>query len=186
MVTLGLIKTNWRHKNEKQQSLYLLFWTLFPFFLVFLISFFKSLFLPRYFIFSSVGLTILIIYSLEKIKVLPRFLFFLLLIFVSFNYQQLEVKYRKKIDFSQSIKKIKALARPYDLIYVTSELDFHTAEYYFDEHRVFIFGKKYEIIPDYVGKILIPKEKIASALPVFPKKAFILKRDASYEIVSAN
>ena len=69
-----------------------------------------------------------------------------------------------------------------DVLYVTNELNFHPAQYYLDEGRVFIFGKSYEDIPQFVGKVLIPEEKIAASLPIYPRKAFILKDDLTYDI----
>jgi hypothetical protein len=63
---------------------------------------------------------------------------------------------------------------PGDKLYVTSELDFFTAQYYLDEKRVFIWNKTYKEIPQYVGKALIPKNKVATRLPFYPNKAFIL------------
>ena len=63
---------------------------------------------------------------------------------------------------------------------MTSELNFHTTQYYFGEDRVFIYTRDYEKIPSYVGKALIPQNKLKFKLPNFPQKAFIIKDDLSY------
>jgi hypothetical protein len=94
----------------------------------FYFSFFKPIFLPRYLI----GQTIiaLIIYSLfiNKIdkKIISFFILFVLLYF-SFDYQKLQIKYRKKSDYKKLYKEIKSLLKKDDLVYVTSELDFFVA-----------------------------------------------------------
>ena len=71
-----------------------------------------------------------------------------------------------------------------DVIYVKNYLDFHKVQYYFDENRVFIYGKSYEEIPNYIGKALISKTKIAKTIPIYPKKAFILNHNNSFEIAT--
>lgn len=186
LITLGLIKTDWRKINERKTVVFFLLWGLIPPIIVFLISLYFPLFLPRYLIFSSVGLSLLLIYCLEKIKIIPRIIFFILIMVFFITYQGLQVKYRRKVDFAKSIAEIKFLAKPTDLLYVRSELDFHIADYYFDEKRVYIFNKSYAEIPNYVGKILIPKDKIINYYPLFPKKAFLLNPDSTFEIVSVN
>jgi len=77
---------------------------------------------------------------------------------------------------------IRSLAKKNDRLYVTNELDFLKVQYYFPENQVYIFGKSYQEIPDFVGKILIPSERIINNLPIYPNKAFILNSDGSYEI----
>ena len=94
------------------------------------------------------------------------------------------------MNFQRTINEIQALMKKDDLIYVTSELDFFTVKYYLkkdkilpeNQVKVYIYNKTYEEIPDYVGKILISKNDLAPLLPIFPKKAFVLKSDGSYSI----
>ena len=145
-------------------------------------SFIKPIFIPRYFIFTVVGLILLVILILKKTPFLLRTILIVLLLLLSFNYQKLQLKYRKKYDLRKSLREIQVIANKKDLVYVTNDLDFFTAQYYLDENKVYIYGKSYEEIPVYNGKVLIPKEKIASTLPFYPQKAFILNSDGSYTI----
>jgi len=147
-----------------------------------LISFFKSIFFPRYLIFCSVGLVLLMIYILEHVPSPIRNIIIFTLFLISINFHNQQIKDRKKSDVRRIFKEIKYLAKPDDVVYVTSELDYFTAQYYFDENKVYIYGKNYDEIPDYVGKIIIPKSKFVNALPIYPRKAFVFTSDSHYGI----
>ena len=146
------------------------------------ISFIKPVFLARYLIFASVGLILLTIFILEKVNSLARIFLLIILFVLTINHNQFQLSYGKKLDSRKTLKEIKAIMNKSDLIYVTSELDYFTAEYYINDNQVFIYGKNYRDIPAYVGKVLIPEEKIALTLPFYPLKAFILNSDGQYTI----
>ena len=176
---------NYRKKTRSKEHVLfnlLLVWGIgIPLFAL-IFSFIKPIFIPRYFIFTAVGLILLVILILKKIPFLLRTILIILLLLLSLNYQKLQLKYRKKYDLRKSLREIQAIANKKDLIYVIDGLDFFTAQYYLDENKVYIYGKSYEEIPVYNGKVLIPKEKIALTLPFYPQKAFILNSDGSYTI----
>ncbi len=182
LILIGVYKYKFLSPQKKHQLLLLIFWSLLPPLAIFLVSFIKPLFLSRYLIFADVGFILLIVFILEEIKLIPQILIMIILLFININYQQYEIKNRQKGDIRKTIHEIKVLAKNNDLLYVRNELDFHTAQYYFDENRVFIYEKSYDKIPSYVGKILIPEEKITFNLPRYPKKAFILNENGSYDI----
>lgn len=146
------------------------------------ISFFIPLFLPRYIIFVTVGLLLLLIFLVEYMPPRIQPLMFLFLIFFSLNYATLQIDKRDKANIQKPLGEIKRLLKGKDVVYVTHEYNFHPAQYYLGEDGVFIYGKTYKELPWYIGKILIPKEKIATSLPSYPHKAFILKDDLSYSI----
>ncbi len=149
---------------------------------IMLISFIKPIFLDRYLIFSTVGLLLLLVYSMEKMSRPISVVLLIFFIVVSICLQSVQLLVRAKLPVKKSILEIKSLMKKDDLLYVASELDYFTVLYYFQEDRVYIYGKNYEDIPDYIGKVLISKEKIASNLPFYPKKAFILNSDGRYDI----
>ena len=175
----GLIR---KRRYPKRVFILLLSWSLFIPLIIFIVSFIKPIFLPRYLISSTIGLILLLIFILESLKVKLKNFFLALIFIFTLNYNQLQIKERKKENLKRVIGEIKMMAKPEDRLYVTSELNFHPAEYYFDENRVYIFGKPYVEIPLYVGKILIPKDKVVNTLPAYPRKAFILKDDLTYDI----
>ena len=146
-----------------------------------LISFIKPLYFPRYLIFTTFGFLLLIIFILEKINIYLRTILIAILIILTFSYQKLQLEYRKKTDLRKVLREIQVISNKKDLLY-TNDLDFFTAQYYFDKNRIFIYGKSYKEIPVYNGKVLIPKENIASTLPLYPQKAFILNSNGQYTI----
>lgn len=172
--------------KEKRDLLYLfLSWSFVPAIITYLISFVYPIFLPRYLIFSGVGIVLLLVFLLEQIDKRMRWIFFAALFILTLHYNTIQVNTRTKAPINSTVKEIESQMKSGDLLYVTSELNFHPAEYYLGEQRVFIYGKTYEEIPQYVGKILIPKDKMITSLPIYPHKAFILKDNLTYEIQSA-
>ncbi len=175
-------------KNRKitYLVLFLLLWSIIPSFLIALFSFKIPLFLPRYLIFANVGLILFLIFTIEKLPLFLKIIIIPLIFIQTINYNQLQIKYRNKSNIHETIKKIKIIARKRDYLYVIDELNYFPAVYYFgDEKRVFIYQKNYNEIPSYVGKILIPKEKITFHLPIYPSKAFILISNNNYQIQSS-
>jgi len=175
------IKTRLK-KSETSLVVYLIIWSLVLPILIGIISFFRPIYLSRYLIFSSVGFLIFIIFILDKLKPKLRVPIIIALLSLTYFYQKEQIISHRKTDLKKTIKEIKLMAKKNDKLYVTSELDFMTAQYYFSENQVYIFEKTYEEIPDYVGKILISPNEITNRLPIYPNKAFILNSDGSYEI----
>ena len=172
-------------KNEKRLFVYLFIWALFVPFFINIFSFIKPVFLPRYLIFASLGLSLLIIFIIDKSSLILKLIILSILLNFTFNYHKLQIKERKKSDFRKIVKEIDHLSSKNDYIYVLNELDFFPVIYYVDSDKkdnVYIWGKTYEEIPNYVGKVLIPKEKIANSLPNYPQKAFIITPDGNYSI----
>ena len=122
------------------------------------------------------------IYLLERVRGLGRTIAIILLIIIALDYHLIQIKNYQKKDFRKLAQEVKTIAKKDDPIYVSSELDFFTAKYYLPDHQLFIYNKTYAEIPDFVGKVLISRSDIASSLPRFPKKAFLLKSDGTYNI----
>jgi uncharacterized membrane protein len=181
-ILVGLSRIRKETTEKKRLFYFLLFWVTVPLFLVIIVSFFKPLLLTRYLIFVGVGLLILIVFILENMNSLLRAIIFTILVLMTLNYQKLQIRHREKYDMRQVVGEIKKLAKKNDLIYVVNDLDFHTVQYYFDENRVYIYNKKYEEIPNFIGKILIPEKQTTFILPRYPQKAFIINFDKSYDI----
>jgi len=183
LIVIRLSKMRIRPYYEKRSNLILLvIWAFFTPIIVFMVSFIKPLFLIRYFVFSVFGFLILMIYILERVKNPLRNIILSFLFIVTLYYHQQTVISQSKTDLRRKIREIKKLANEKDLLYVSDVLDFFTAQYYFDENRVYIYGKAYKELPNYVGKVLIPQHKIALSLPLYPRKAFILKNNGDYNI----
>ena len=152
-----------------------------PFFVA-VISIFKPIFLPRYLIFSSVGLLFLMVSAFEKMPIIAKTIIIAFFVAITCSYQKFQILDRQKSNMKKPISEIKLMMNPGDVLFVTSELDFFTAQYYFGENHVYIYGKTYEEIPNYVGKVLIKKTDIAQKLPYFPYRAFVLDSWGNYTI----
>lgn len=173
--------------KQKNHLFYFLFlWAFLAYFLIFFISFIKPLFLPRYLIFASVGFNLLIFYLLENMGKRGRFLSILVIALIIFHYTKLEVVYKRKADVRKTIYEIKRLANKDDYLFVSDSnaSSYFIAAYYFDEKKVYIYKETTKSIPYYIGLVLIPKKKIITKLPRYPKKAFILENDYQYRIES--
>lgn len=184
-MVIGTILVNgYRRVPHKKIYHALLLWAFFPVIVVFFISFFRSYFLPRYLIFTSVGLLLAIAYALEHIRKNARIILIALLVLLTMHHVSLQVKYRGKENLAATFTEIKNLADEDDVLYVTDVLDFHPAQYYFGEKNVYLYTVVYEEIPSFVGRIIIPEDRVRYGPPQFPQKAFILKKDHSYDIMS--
>ena len=177
------------HHVFRQKKLHfplLLVWSFgIPFF-IFVISFIKPIFVPRYFIFSAVGMLLLLIVCFESIKnKYIRGLLLSIIIFFSLSYSQIQILMRTKAPLKKTFFSIKSEMKSTDIVYVTHEYDFHPAEYYLPSKKVYIYKKTYEELPWFVGKVLIDKEAFKTTLPLYPVRAFILNNDGTYSIQSS-
>lgn len=179
---IGFVKIYKQKSSNKHLELLLILWSVaIPLTIAFL-SLFKPIFLPRYLIFNTVGLLLFIVLILEKMKTTSKIFFLALIIYFTISYQVFQMIFRTKTNLGKTIREIGKLAKPNDLL-LTNERNFFTAKYYFkDGKKVFIYGKTYEELPKYIGKVLIDKKDLVSSLPYYPVKAFILKSDGSYDI----
>lgn len=173
-----------RVENDKNRELFslLMVWGVWIPFFVLVISFIKPIFLPRYLIFSSVGLTLLLIYAFEKMPVYVKVFVIAFFFAYLFNFQKVQIAKRTKAPLRRMLGEISRLMKKGDSIYVLSELDYFTARYYLDNENVYIYGKSYEEVPDYIGKVLVSRDKITTTLPIFPNKAFVVNTNGSYDI----
>ncbi len=170
--------------KKDQPFLYFGMLTVVPMIIILALSYIKPLLLPRYLIVSSVGLVFLLILISDRLPRFYRLTLITILFLISVQYQRVEVQYRTKAHYDKVIAEIKKLAHSKDFLYVTNELDYFPAQFYFDADKTYIYNKPYETIPNYVGKVLIPKNKVVSRLPIYPQKAFIMSWDLSYRIES--
>jgi hypothetical protein len=162
--------------------LFLFFWTVIPTIVILALSAFKPVFLPRYNIFITIGFLLLFIRLLKYVSRRLEIIVLIVVFTFSLHYGMVQVFMRNKADLRKPLKEIKNLMGRDDVVFVTDPYNFHPAEYYIDDKSVFIYGKSYESLPWYIGKVLIPEDRTASSLPLYPRKAFILKDETSYSI----
>ena len=185
LIILGFVWRRSEHsKSNDNLFVFLFFWAFLGPCFIFFLSFVKPLFLPRYLIYASVGLVILLAYCIDKLPQLARIIVIVFLLLFTWNYQKLQVKYRHKKYPAEKIKEIKSYMLPQDKLYLTNELDYFVGQYYIGENRVSIYQKPYDEVPMYVGKVLMPQSVFTNTLPTYPTRAFVLQPDGSYSIQS--
>ena len=161
-------------------------WALLPPLAIFALSFAKPVFVPRYLIFSAVGLLLLFIAGLERLRPPARTAALVVLGGLAIHYQVLQAHRHSKGIFRETIAEISRQAGPQDLLYVARELEFFPAQYYFDRSRVFVYGRPYDDIKAYTGKVLIPRERVVLTLPPANQRVFVLQGDRDVSIVQAD
>jgi hypothetical protein len=174
--------------KKKNHLFYLLIlWSFLAFFLAIIISFFIPIFVPRYLIFAPIGFCLLIFYMMEHGGKRFRLFMILAIFIITFSYTAFEVVYKRKGDVRKTINEIKKLANKNDYLFVSDKYSasYFVAAYYFDENRVYIYKESSNTIPYFIGLAIIPKNKITTKLPHYPKKAFILDDDTKYRILTA-
>jgi mannosyltransferase len=149
-------------------------WALLPPAIVLLTSFVKPVFVPRYLIFSSVGLLLLFVGGLERARPRVRAAFLVILFGLALQYQVLQAHRHTKGSFRETLTPLALEAGPDDLLLVTGELEFFPALYYFDPDRVFVFGRPYSTIKPYTGKVLIPPHQVILEAPRLRSRVYVL------------
>ncbi|MCX6730759.1 MAG: glycosyltransferase family 39 protein [Candidatus Roizmanbacteria bacterium] len=171
--------------QKKMHFFLLLGWALGIPLIIFLLSFFKPVFLPRYLIFASVGMGLLLIVCLESIKnKYVRAALLTTVVSLLLSYTSIQVFMRTKAPVKKTFVTIKNEMRAGDVVYVTHEYDFHPAQYYLPTKEVYLYKKTYEELPWFVGKVLIDKKAFKEMLPFYPARAFIVNNDGSYVVQS--
>lgn len=189
ILTLPILKEAKKSQGAKKLTnfcLLLLCWLYLPVFLVLLISYFKPIYVNRYLIFITVAEIFLISVSVSLIKnkILRRFLAFSFLIFIVLFNLWFPSKH-EKADIRLTFKEIQKIAKATDSIYAKTPLTFFEANYYFpDRSRVFLYNPNHIAVPFYAGATLFPKDKMKDLVPLYPKRAFLINDDATYEIIS--
>ncbi len=188
IIILGFLSSRVKSKRKDNNNIFIFLslWGLAIPYAFLLISFFNPIFAPRYVIFSTIGLLLLYAYLGNHLERKTEYICLVLLLFFSLHYSRYQILFRKKANIKKISSEIRSLMKPGDVVYVTHEFNFHPFQYYINEDQVYIYGKTYEELPWYIGKVLISPNRIASQIPHYPNKAYIVQEDLSYTIQSTD
>ncbi|MFA9288270.1 MAG: glycosyltransferase family 39 protein [Weeksellaceae bacterium] len=171
-----------KHLSHEHIQLFVL-WAFFtPYLLIILSYVVQPFYLPRYFIFCTPGLLILLVWCIEKLPRVPKIVVFVLLVWMTQQFHTANLEYRHKKSVSKAYKEIREVIKPGDMIY-TNDLDYFLARYYLPDAEVKIYERPYDSLASYVGKSLIPRDAVTLRLPYYPYKAFMIYHDW-YEVKS--
>lgn len=184
LVFIGISAFVMWHKKYRTRNSFFFLLAFVPLVAIISISFFKPLFVNRYLIPSTIAQVFLIVFAIELVrdKLLQKLTAAVLLLFViGFNLWY-PSRHAKK-DIRGTIYEINALAGPRDVILTDSPLIlFETFYYSTNPSRVYWYNPEGEAFPWYIGDILFSSKQVARELPPYPIRAFIIQRDASFEI----
>ena len=184
-LVLWSLWAGYRAGERRPVDVYTALWALLPPGLIFALAFVKPMFVPRFLIFSAIGLLLLLVTGLERTTPRLRLALFALLCALSIHYQVVQAHRHSKGAFRETITQIASQAGPEDLLYVRKERDFLLAQYYFDASRVFVLGRRYEDIKENAGKVLIPSGKVLLTMPQPRQRVYILDGDVDVTVVEA-
>ena len=156
-------------------------WGLLPPLVVFAISMVKPVFVPRYLIFCTLGLLLFFVAGLERVRPMVRTVVVAVLFALSLGYQVAQAHRHTKGDYRGTITAIERQAQADDVLYVSNQLDFFPALYYFDASRVYLVGYRMDDIAPYVGRVLIPAPRVIANLPDNAPPGFVLRNDHEFE-----
>jgi uncharacterized membrane protein len=172
-------------KHITYKHLFLLFVALGVPLIILTVSLIKPIYTPRYLIFSSATLILFLSIASTGISKKARIVLFVLILLMSISFAHTQIQKRVKAPLRVTYNQIVPELRPGDRIYVVHEFDYHPALYYFeDKAPVYIFKRNYEMLPWFIGKVLIPFDSVQDSLPTFPERAFVVLPDGSYSIQS--
>ncbi len=162
-----------KNKTKEKENDLIKFWLAIPFLLSLAISKLTiPIFLPRYLIFITPPL-LLGIYLIKNKRIALALL--IATLFFNFHYNGFLIKNKKKTDWRTRLYELKRLLKKNTFLYITSPEDYPVFVYYTSNEKVYIYNKTYESIPEYIGKVIIPKDKLTTKQPIFPKKAIIIQ-----------
>lgn len=187
VLLLFIISFLLRTKKGRSEYGYLALSAFVPLTIVLLISyFFKPLYVNRYLIFVTVSLLILVGLGIGAMKNKYAQIFTVSLILSShFLFLIWFPNQIKKTDFRKTLYEVSRQMRPQDVIYATSSLSLFESLYYAkDPSRVFLYNPENQPFPWYVGDIIVNPNIMATELPEYPNRAFLVSPDGTYEVVA--
>lgn len=173
-----------RHKQTRARNGFFFLLAFVPLITILTISWFKPLFVSRYFIPATIAQIFLIVFALELVrnKLLQKLFGAAALAFVvGFNLWYPSLHAKKNV--RSVVYEINALTRPDDVILTDNPLIlFETLYYSKTPSRVFWYNPKGEEFPWYIGDIVFSPKQVTRELPPYPIRAFIIHNDLTFEI----
>ena len=169
---------------RRERNLFFLLSVFFPLCIVIGISFIKPIFVNRYVIFVSIAEIFLITFAIENmtnafLQKLTASIFLTGVIVFNIWY----APFHKKVDIRDTFAQINAVKTDKDVIFAHSPLVFFESIYYSkNRSQVYLFNPNEGAFPWYVGDILVSPSQMATTIPVYPNRAFIVNTDGSFMV----
>lgn len=171
-------------KSTRARNTIFLFSAIIPLTIVIGASFIKPLFVNRYLISVTIAEVFLIALAIEAIK--NRFLqkiFAVCFLLFALGFNVWYPSQHAKLNIRSTIQEVNALKGKDDVILAQSPLIFFETIYYADKgSRVFLYNPQNSPFPWYVGGVLVSESQMATDVPVYPARAFVVAQDGSFTI----
>jgi len=171
-------------KHRYRNMLYLLFGYV-PLAVIIGISFLQPLYVVRYMIPTVIAEILIITTALAAMKntLLSRFLAGILLLF-TFAVNFWIPEHHKKIAIRETVGNVHMLLEKKDVILAEDALIFlETLFYAKDRNTVYVINPMKETVPWYIGNSLITQDRMISEYPEYPRRAFLIHKNGSFDVV---
>ena len=170
---------------ERKRNLFFVFLAIVPLLIILGISTVKPLFVNRYLLPVTVAEVFLLAFAINALKnsLVQHFVAIgSVLCLVAFNLWF--PSQHAKLDIRPPVSEVNTLLTPTDLIYVDSPLIYFETVYYAkDPSRVYLFNPDNHPFPWYVGGVIFPTTAMTANVPQYPRRAFTIHEDGSYDIM---
>lgn len=185
LVLLVFIFLSLKNKKTRHITSLLSLVIFIPLIIVIGVSFKKPLFVNRYLIPVTIAEVMIIYYAVDSInKVYIRRFIAVFILVLSFMFNLWYPKQHAKTPIRDTVNEIKAIKKPTDLYYAASSLNFFEIFLYSnDRNKVFLYNPNNSAFPWYVGKAVFSDSSMASDIPTYPIRAFLINTDGTYNIV---
>ncbi len=173
-----------RPTKTRTRNAYFLMAIVLPLVIVVGVSFIKPMFVNRYLIPVTIAEVLLLVSSIESIRssLWQRLAAATLLAGVlAFNLWY--PSKHAKVDIRASLRQIRVMLGPGDIILARSPLVFFESIYYSpDPARVFLYNPHRVAFPWYVGDSIVSSSQMTDTFPSYPARAFLVYEDGSFDI----
>lgn len=183
ILTVAFIYSLTDRKSRSRNSFFVLM-IFIPLIVIVGISFYKSLFVIRYVIPSTIAEIFACTFAIALIKnkTLQKIIAAAALLFV-FGFNLWYPDKYPKLDIRKTMTEVNSLMTKNDVVLADSAVIFFDTMYYSrNPSRVYYYDLKGDPFPWYVGDSIVTPSKIVYGLPPYPIRAFIVHADGTYEI----
>lgn len=154
-----------------------------PSYAILLISYIYPMYVPRYLIFSSLGLCMFLASVIVSLRDTKGLLVGVAILLLFTWFTRAEIDHKHKQDLRSIFSQAQGISICRKRIYVMDPSQIFVTRYYNRGVAVSVFRDAKEV-PDYVGKALMTEADFTSVLPIYPEKACVVDRYGDIEIRS--
>lgn len=183
LILAGVALSTLLWHRSRARNIFFFLMLVIPLTIMITISFFKPLFVMRYMMPAAIAQIFVIAFAIESIQH-PRIQKFMGIVALGFILA-FNIWYppkHPKTDIRSALTQINTIATENDVIMTDSPLILFEATYYSKSSRVYWYNPRREPFPWYIGDIILDTSQIAYDLPPYPRRAFIIRENGTFDI----